>query len=78
MKIKVLLKGYLVKYFKGEKEKIIEINEDVTIRNALELIGIDPDGKNYGFVAVNGMKIGIDHPLKEGDELKIYPRMSGG
>ncbi len=78
MKVSVLLKGYLVKYFEGESKRVLCFDEELTIREAVKVIGIDPESKSLGFVAVNGMRVMIDEPLKEGDQLKIYPRISGG
>lgn len=78
MKVKVLLKGYLVKYFGGERQRIIELDAGTTVREAIEKIGIDTNAKGFGFAAVNGMRVMIDNQLQEGDELKIYPRISGG
>lgn len=78
MKIKVLLKGFLVKYFDGEKERAIEVEDGLSAREVIEILGIPIDHKSFGFVVVNGMRVMIDEPLEDGDEVKIYPKMSGG
>ncbi len=78
MQIKILLKGYLVKHFDGEKERIMEFDDGISIRETVKIIGFDPESKKFGFVAVNGQRSSIDQLLKDGDELKIYPKMSGG
>lgn len=78
MRVKVLLKGYLVRYFDGEKERIMEFEEGFCIRDAVKIIGLDPESKKFGFAAVNGKRCGVEQFLNDGDELKIYPRMSGG
>jgi molybdopterin converting factor small subunit len=78
MRIKVLLRGFLVKYFDGEKERVIELEDGLSAREVVERIGIPIEHKSFGFVAVNGMRVMIDERLKDGDELKIYPRLSGG
>jgi len=78
MKIKVLLRGFLVKYFDGEKERVIEVEDGLSARQVVEGLGIQIEHKSFGFVAINGMRVMIDEHLKDGDELKIYPRLSGG
>ena len=78
MKIKVLLKGFLIKYFDGEKERTIEVDDGLSAREIVEILGIPIEHKSFGFVVVNGLRVMIDKPLEDGDELKIYPKMSGG
>ena len=78
MQIKILLKGYLVKHFDGEKERIMEFDDGISIRETVKIIGFEKKKKKFGFVAVNGQRSNIDQLLKDGDELKIYPKMSGG
>lgn len=79
MKIKITLRGGLTKYFQGEKERIVEVPDSCTAEEALRTIGIDwTQIKNFGFVAVNSQRVMIYERLKEGDELKAYPKISGG
>ena len=79
MKIKILLRGALTKYFNGEKERIVEVPDGCTAEEALKLSGIDwTKIDNFGFVAVNGMRVMITEILKDGDELKAYSKISGG
>ena len=78
MKIKILLKGFLVKYLDGDKERVVEVEDDLSARQIVEALGIPVEHKSFGFVAANGMRIMIDDKLKDGDELKIYPKISGG
>jgi molybdopterin converting factor small subunit len=79
MKITISLRGALTKYFDGKKERIIEVPDGCTAEEALRLIGIDwKQIKNFGFVAINSKKVMMNETLKEGDELKAYPRISGG
>jgi len=79
MKIKILLRGALTKYFNGEKERIVEVPDSCTAEEALKLSGIDwTKIDNFGFVAVNGMRVMITEKLKDGDELKAYSKISGG
>lgn len=79
MNIKILLRGSLTKFFDGEKEKQVLVPEGCTAEEALETVGIKwKEIRNFGFVAVNNKRVMIDSPLKEGDELKAYPKISGG
>ncbi len=79
MKIKILLRGTLTKYFEGDKERIAEIPDSCTAEEALKLVGIDwTKIDNFGFVAINGMRAMIYDKLKDGDELKAYSKISGG
>lgn len=79
MKITITLRGNLTKYFNGEKERPVDVPENCTAEEALKIAGIDWNQiKNFGFVAVNGQRVMIYDHLKEGDELKAYPKISGG
>ncbi|MFA7660895.1 MAG: hypothetical protein WCX60_06840 [Anaerovoracaceae bacterium] len=79
MKIKILLRGTLTKYFEGDKERIAEIPDSCTAEEALKLVGIDwTKIDNFGFVAIDGMRAMIYDKLKDGDELKAYSKISGG
>jgi len=79
MKIKILLRGPLVKFFEGEKERIVEVPDGCTAEDALRIVGIDwTQVKNFGFVAINSKRVMISDALKEGDELKAFPKISGG
>jgi len=79
MKITITLRGSLMKYLQGEKERVVEVPDSCTAEEALKTIGIDwTQIKNFGFVAINGQRVMIYDKLKEGDELKAYPKISGG
>ena len=79
MKVTVSPRGHLIKYFNGEKTKEIELAEGATCNDALKAVGIDwKQTKGFGFVAINSHKVLIDSVLKDGDELKAYPKISGG
>ena len=79
MQIKILLRGSLLKFFDGEKERMAEVPDGCTAEEALLTVGIDwKQIKNFGFVAVNSKRVMIDSPLNQGDELKAYPKISGG
>ena len=79
MKITVTLRGALKKYLDGDKERMVEVPDGCTCDEALQKIGINyRETRNFGFVAVNGMRVMISDRLKEGDELKAYPKITGG
>ena len=79
MKIRILLRGSLLRFFDGEKERTVEVPEGCSAEEALLAVGIDwKQVKNFGFVAINSKRVMIHDPLKEGDELKAYPKISGG
>jgi len=79
MQIKIQLRGSLTKYFNGDKERTVEVSENCSAEEALKTVGIDWTAiSNFGFVAVNGKRIMIYDKLKDGDELKAYPKISGG
>jgi len=79
MTITIKLRGGLVKYFGGEEERTVDVPENCTAEEALLSVGIDwRQIKNFGFVAVNSKRVMIHDALLEGDELKAYPKISGG
>lgn len=79
MQITIQLRGSLTKYFDGEKSRIAEVPDNCSAEEALRAVGIDwTTIKNFGFVAVNGKRVMIFDQIKEGDELKAYPKISGG
>jgi hypothetical protein len=79
MKVTITLRGTLKKYLNGQKEISVEVPDDCTCDEALQIIGIHyKDLPNFGFVAINSMRVMIHDRLKEGDELKAYSRISGG
>jgi len=79
MKITISLRGPLTKFFGGEKERIVEVPDGCSAEEALLVAGIDwKQIKNFGFVAINSKKAMIYDLLHEGDELKAYPKISGG
>ncbi len=79
MRIKILLRGTLPKYWNGEKERIVEVAEGATCAETLKAAGLDYlEIPRFGFVAVNGKKAMMDQILQDGDELKAYSKISGG
>jgi len=79
MTVKILLKGSLVKFFDGEKERTVDVPDGCSCEDALKACGIDwKQVKNFGFVAINSKRVMIYDILRDGDELKAYPKISGG
>lgn len=79
MRIRISLRGSLIKFFDGVKEKDVDVPDGCSAAEALFSVGIDwKKVSNFGFVAVNNSRVMIDHSLKEGDVLKAYPKISGG
>ena len=79
MKVKILLKGSLAKLFDGENERTIDVPFGCSAEEALLAAGIDwKKISNFGFVVVNSGRVMISDALKEGDELKAYPKVTGG
>lgn len=79
MRITIQLRGSLTKYFQGEKMRTVEVPDNCSAEEALKTVGIDWTAiKNFGFVAVNSKRVMIYDKLQEGDELKAYPKISGG
>ncbi len=79
MEITISLRGTLTKYFDGEKERIVQVQENCTCNEALKTVGMDyKQIKNFGFVAINGKRVMIDDRLQGGDQLKAYSSISGG
>ena len=69
----------MTKFFDGEKERITEVPDGCSAEEALLVVGIDwRQVKNFGFVAINSKKAMMDDRLEEGDELKAWPKISGG
>ena len=79
MEITISLRGTLIKYFEGEKERTVKVPDNCTCDEALKSVGIDyKQIKRFGFVAVNGKRVMIYDKLNEGDQLKAYSSISGG
>ena len=79
MKITISLRGPLTRFFGGEKERAVEVPDGCSCEEALLVVGIDwKEIKNFGFVAINSKRVMIYDKLNEDDELKAYPKISGG
>ena len=79
MEITISLRGSLKKFFDGETERCAEVPDGCSAEEALRTVGIDwRQIKNFGFVAINSKRVMITDTLNAGDELKAYPKISGG
>lgn len=79
MEITITLRGTLKKYFGDDKERKYEVPDNCTCDEALQIAGLNyREIPNFGFVAVNSMRVMIDSQLSPGDELKAYSKISGG
>ena len=76
MKIRVRLTGFLKKYFDGEEQRVLDFEDGISARQVVELIGVDFE--KMGFVSINNLRVMIDDQLKDGDLLKVFPKIYGG
>lgn len=75
MKIKVTLVGPLRQYFNGDNTRIMEFHEGIVVSDVLKDINISI---SRFMITINGVRETIDRKLSEGDEVIIYPVVSGG
>lgn len=79
MEITITLRGTLKKYMPGEKKRLVEVPDNCTCDEALQVIGINYlETPRFGFVVRNGKRCMIDDRLEPGDELKAWSAVSGG
>lgn len=79
MFVTITLRGTLIKYFDGQRDRQIEVSDGCSAGDALKKAGIDWEAiDNFGFVAINGKRVMIYDKLLDGDELKAYSKISGG
>ena len=79
MRVSIYPRGSLKKYFVFEKERVLEVPENLTVEALFKVIGFEWEScTSFGFAAVNGKRVCINAPLKAGDVVKIYPRIAGG
>ena len=78
MKITLILRGTLKKRIEGG-QVILDLPDASSCSDAIHAAGIDwENDTSFGFVSVNGLRVMIDSPLKDGDVLKAFSRVSGG
>ncbi len=76
MEIKVILRGSLYRYMDGNKTSILELPELATTQEMLKTLGIPP--QHCSFMMVNGVKVSREYELNNGDEIVVFPLVSGG
>lgn len=76
MKINVVLAGPLSKYGNGSRNQVLLFNDSCQLKELVAALGIPED--KYSFAIINGIKSLEDVALQDGDEVKIYPMVSGG
>lgn len=76
MRINIKVLGGLKKYvnFGGLQE--LDIDESMTGIELVRMLGF-PDGLSYVYL-LNGKRESLDNGLKEGDEVAIFPVVTGG
>jgi len=74
MKVKIKLFATLRKF--GPDEQEVELPDDATIEDAVRLLNL-PE-KMPLLKIVNGEHRPPKHPLKDGDELALFPPIAGG
>jgi molybdopterin synthase catalytic subunit len=74
MKVKIKLFASLRKF--GPEEQEVELHEDATIEDAINLLNL-PE-KLALLKIVNGEHRPPKHPLKDGDDVALFPPIAGG
>ncbi len=74
MKVKIKLFATLRKF--GPEEQEVELPENATIEDAVKLL--DLPQKFPLLKIVNGEHRPPKHPLKDGDEVALFPPIAGG
>jgi molybdopterin converting factor small subunit len=76
MTIQVILAGPLKKYNPGASHLELKAEEGWTVADVIRSLDI-PEG-SYSFVSIAGRKVSDDTLLKQYDQVKIFPPVSGG
>jgi molybdopterin converting factor small subunit len=59
-------------------QKEMELTEDATIDEVIDLIRLDLGHYPLGIILVNGRHVDTKIELKEGDTLSLFPKVGGG
>ena len=62
----------------GGREHVVEILPNSSVRFVLEELGLDDWLKRGLMLNINGLKVGEDEPVNDGDEIALLPPVSGG
>ena len=77
MQAKVLAFGPLAESL-GAREHTVDLLPNSSVRFVLEELGLE-DWLNKGLMLnINGVRVGEDEPVHDGDEIALLPPVSGG
>ncbi|MGO9014252.1 MAG: MoaD/ThiS family protein [Dissulfurispiraceae bacterium] len=76
MKVKIKLFASLRQF--GPDEQEVELPDNATIEDAINMIKINLPGTFPLLKIVNGEHRPVKYPLKDGDELALFPPIAGG
>lgn len=76
MKVHVILAGPLKKYNAGASQLEMTVEEGWSVADVIRVLKI-PD-QSYSFVSIDGKKVEDDKRLKNHDQVKVFPPVSGG
>jgi len=77
IKLQVRLQGPLKKYSPEQDNLTWEsASEECAVAELLNRLGVP--ASSVSFVSVDGVKVNLNHLLKGGEQVVVYPRVSGG
>jgi molybdopterin converting factor small subunit len=76
IQVTVHLKGPLNRYFKGSNPGVIQLPGGAVVEDLLQQLSLPRD--KTSLLVVNGVKASLETPLQEGDEVVVFPPVSGG
>lgn len=76
MQIRVKLFGMMRDRFGDRPELILKLQPGATLMDARRELGIEEEG--YLITIVNGRYVSMEQELKDGDEIALFPPVSGG
>jgi len=56
----------------------MELPDNYDIKMALKKIGVETDGGTAALIMINGRVVQEDTPVKDGDEISVFPPLVGG
>jgi sulfur carrier protein ThiS len=74
--MKVTVKLFATLRKNNLKQQQVEIAENYRIEDIMDEIKITPD--KVAIIMVNGRRTGLDHILKSGDIVSLFPAVGGG
>lgn len=76
VKVEVFLKGSLNRYFGGSNKGEMHLPEGAVVGDILQQLSLPRE--KTSLISVNGVKVSLAAPLREGDRVVIFPPVSGG